>query len=370
MTREEFLRSKGQNPTTTVRQDRSVPSSAGRRAAEARDPNPMSTNPNATGQHSGSAGARNRTGSDYLKELGVSADRYGPAGDGWVAPEGGKNALFAHVDTRHNNYYEDYLDKIAMQDMFDLFPDFNPGGGGPGGYRGGGGGGYGGPKNFKSFADQQMALINGRRRNKVGPMMNVGDAPVDLMSDKIREVAALDRANVDATWNAVPEMNANAFRDYSPVQVEARDAQIAALLRSQGMGDGFAGAKQLQAEDDMALLDSFWTNYGGSMEANTDQANARMNADRTTMAANDKRRIEAEEMIQLTAAAKAQQDREEAYRQRQFAAENQYAQQQTAADNTFNNEVFQLAQKMLEYGLQADQDMSGYDVAGLLNRSY
>jgi hypothetical protein len=364
MTREEFLRINGVEPTSTQRADTNLPSSAGARAAEPRNPNPTSSVRNGTSTGYGTGAARNSVGSEYLKSIGMTADRYGAAGDGWV---GNVNKIRDWVDKPHDEAVARIRAEQARRDMLNLFPDFNPGGGGSG-YRGGGG--YGGPKNFKSFADQQMALINERRRNKVGPMMDVGDAPVDLMSDKIRELASLGKTNVDATWGGVPEMNTNAFRDYSPVQVKARDAQIAALLRSQGMGDGFAEAKQLQAEDDMALLDSFWTNYGGSMEANTDQANARMNADRMTMAANDKRQIEAEEMIQLTAAAKAQQDREEAYRQRQIQAQNEYAQQQTAADNTYNNEVFQLAQKMLEYGLQADQDLSGYDIAGLLSGSY
>jgi len=377
MTREEFLRSKGQNPTTITRSDTAAPSSAGTRAGETRNPNPSSSVHRGTSTGRGIGAARGSVSDDYLKSIGLSADRY----SGGTGPEGfvgDQQKIFDHIkqDKSGGRNYN-YLDLTALAEV-GMLPggpnDPRPPGPvpdrpGPGGsYRGGGG--YGGPKNFKSFADQQMALINGRRRNKVAPMQDFGPAPEDLMSDKIRELGAAGRSNVDEVFGAIPEMSENSFRDYNPVQVQARDAQIAALLRAQGMGDGFAEAKQLQAEDDMALLNSFWSNYGGAMEANTDQSNARMNADRMTMAVNEKRQIESEEMIQLAAAAKAQQDKEEAYRQRQLAAEAAYAQQQTAADNARDNEVFQLAQQLLQYGLQADQDLSGYDVAGLLNGSY
>jgi len=218
--------------------------------------------------------------------------------------------------------------------------------GGRGGY---GYSGNGKPQNFDDYINGMIQLGKKKR------MANVGQAPVDMMSDQVRALGANDKKNVDATWGAVPEMNTNAFRNYNPVQAKARDAQIAALLRAQGMGDGFAEAKQLQAEDDLALLNSFWGNYGGAMEANTDQANARMNADRLTMAANDKRQIETQEMAMLAATAKQQQDREYAYQERQVQAQNAH-----------QAEMFQLATALMQAGAASDMKMDGYDIASLV----
>ena len=225
--------------------------------------------------------------------------------------------------------------------------DNDNGGGGGGG--GGGGSSYDKPQNFDDYIN---GMINLGKRKK---MRRVGQAPVDIMSDQVRALGANDKANVDAAWGAVPEMNTNAFRNYNPVQVKARDAQIAALLRAQGMGDGFAEAEQLQAEDNIALMDSFWTNYGRSMEANTDQANARMNADRLTMAANDKRQIETQEMSMLAQIAAQQQAKEELSGQNQIAARNEH-----------ETELFQLAASLMQAGFASDMDMSGYDIASLL----
>ena len=342
------------------------------RSLDQRQPLPSYNVTQPTGIRTGSGGAPPRTGGggkvglsgDHMDRIlaGKRKDSYGggaqlsdgtPMGldffiNGAEEFEGGYVSPHQRITARvaEDNYWREQQRLLDLGIPPDLIPDSTSNGSGGSGY---GYSGYGKPQNFDDYINGMIQL--GKRKK----MASVGQAPVDVLSDQVRTLGANDRSNVDAAWGDVPEMNTNAFRDYSPVQVKARDAQIAALLRAQGMGDGFAGAKQLQAEDDMALLDSFWGNYGGAMEANTDQSNARMNADRLTMAANDKRQIETQEMAMLAQIAARQQEKEEAHMQRQIQAQNVH-----------QAELFQLASALMQAGASSDMDMSGYDIASLV----
>lgn len=288
------------------------------------------------------AQAENRWGT--MPRLDVTSDQQVVNPDGSITNLTGQAAWRYRDQMRNINYTADtmariggkgmssYVDKdgnrIPFQDLYlgmDTDPALNldplydtPGGGGGGG----GGYGYGGgvspemQANVDAYAAAQLAAIAGIQAE------DVGDAPQDLLSQQIRDAIASDALRSEETYGGVEDLTANAYRDMNVPSTPVASEYGAALLAAQNADPSFAALNQAERQGELNADAYLWDQYKAAEAARTDQFNAARNADVMTMAANSKRRIEAQEAALLAQAGAKYQNELRQYDQSAVAAEN------------------------------------------------